>query len=77
MKEQVLDLLCELSGCDEPKENLDVRLFDEGLIDSFGIVNFLLELENLGVEVPISEFDREQWATPNMILEHLTSLKEA
>ncbi len=69
MEERILDLLCELSGCDEPRENLDVRLFDEGLIDSFGIVNLLLELEQMGIEVPISEFDRDLWATPRMIIE--------
>lgn len=44
-KEEVLDLLEELTGTDEVKENLDMNLFDEGVLDSLGTVQLLIEVE--------------------------------
>lgn len=74
MEEKVLDILCEVCGSDEPKENLDVQLFEEGLLDSFGSIQLLVAIEALGVSVAISDFEREQWATPKMIIENVKKL---
>ena len=69
MKDTVLDILEEITGTDEVKQNLDVNLFDEGLMDSMATVQLLVELEGqLDVQVPVSEFDREEWDTPNKII---------
>ncbi|MGX7417499.1 D-alanine--poly(phosphoribitol) ligase subunit DltC [Carnobacterium gallinarum] len=71
-KAELLDILEELTGSDEVRENLDVALFDEGLLDSLGTVQLLIELDaRLGAAVPVSEFDRSEWATPNLILKQL------
>lgn len=72
VEQQVLDLLCELSGSEEPRENREVRLFDEGLLDSLAAVELLVFLEGHDIIIPITEFDREEWATPNMIIENIT-----
>ncbi|OUB66424.1 D-alanine--poly(phosphoribitol) ligase subunit DltC [Bacillus thuringiensis] len=67
-KNQVLDILEEVCENDIVKENPDVELFEEGILDSFGTVSLLVEFqERLGIEVSISDFDRDQWTTPNMI----------
>ncbi|MCO6017236.1 D-alanine--poly(phosphoribitol) ligase subunit DltC [Carnobacterium divergens] len=74
-KEEVLDLLEELTGTDEVKENLEMNLFDEGVLDSLGTVQLLIEVEaRFGVSVPVSEFDRAEWATPNLISQKIESL---
>lgn len=75
VKQTVLDILEEICETDAVKEDLDIRIFEEGILDSFGTVTLLVEIESrLGVNVPISDFDREEWATPRLIInkvEHL------
>ena len=57
-KEQVLDILEEVCENDIVKENLDVQLFEEGILDSFAVVSLLVEFqERLDIEVSISDFD--------------------
>ncbi|WP_379968952.1 D-alanine--poly(phosphoribitol) ligase subunit DltC [Ectobacillus sp. sgz5001026] len=76
LKDQVLDLLEEVCENDIVKENPDVLLFEEGILDSFGTVNLLVEIqERLNIEVSISDFDRDEWATPNLIIKKLEELK--
>ena len=75
-KETVLDILEYITGSDEVKENLEVDLFDEGLMDSLATVQLLVELEGqLGVQVPVSEFDRTEWNTPTKIISKVDSLQ--
>ncbi|PLS34835.1 D-alanine--poly(phosphoribitol) ligase subunit 2 [Carnobacterium maltaromaticum] len=74
-KEALLDILEDLTGSDEARENMDVSLFDEGLLDSLGTVQLLIEIEGtMGISVPVSEFDRTEWATPNLILQQLENM---
>lgn len=69
MKDTVLDILEDLTGSDEVKKDLDVNLFETGLLDSMTTVQLLLELQTqLGVDVPVSEFERSEWDTPNKII---------
>ncbi|WEG74288.1 D-alanine--poly(phosphoribitol) ligase subunit DltC [Vagococcus intermedius] len=75
MKETILDILEELTGTDEVKDNLEVDLFEEGLLDSLGTVQLLVELEGqCGVTVPVSEFDRDEWTTPQKIIDKVAAM---
>ncbi|WP_291292224.1 D-alanine--poly(phosphoribitol) ligase subunit DltC [Enterococcus sp.] len=75
-KETVLDILETVTGSDEVKENATIDLFDEGLLDSLGAVQLLVELEGqLGIDFPVSEFDREEWNTPAKIIEKVDTLQ--
>lgn len=76
MEEQILTILAEITGTEEVKENRDLDLFGEGLLDSLASVQLLVELDGqLDVQVPVSEFDREQWGTPNQIIAQVQELK--
>lgn len=76
IKNTILEILEEICDTEEVKDNLDIQLFKEGLLDSFGTVSLLVELESrLGIGVNISEFDREEWATPRLIIEKVENLK--
>ena len=56
-REQVLDLLAEVAENNIVKENPDVEIFEEGIIDSFQTVGLLLEIQNkLDIEVSIMDF---------------------
>lgn len=72
MEEKVFDLLEETTGTDEVRDNPDMDLFEEGLMDSLGMVQFLVDVESeLGIEVPVSEVQRDDWNTANKIIAQL------
>ncbi|MBJ8107542.1 MULTISPECIES: D-alanine--poly(phosphoribitol) ligase subunit DltC [Bacillus cereus group] len=74
--DQVLNILEEVCENDIVKDNPDVQLFEEGVLDSFGTVSLLVEFqERLNIEVSISDFDRDEWATPNLIIKKLKDLR--
>ncbi|WP_430611073.1 D-alanine--poly(phosphoribitol) ligase subunit DltC [Enterococcus sp. DIV0876] len=74
--EAVTAILTDITGSDEVRENVDIDLFDEGLLDSLGAVQLLVELEGqLGIQFPVSEFDRTEWATPAKIMAKVAALE--
>ncbi|MDT7014572.1 D-alanine--poly(phosphoribitol) ligase subunit DltC [Levilactobacillus namurensis] len=74
VKETVLSILSDLTGNDVSGA-MDDSLFDSGLLDSMGSVQLLLQLQSqLGVNVPVSEFERSEWDTPNKIIAKVESL---
>ncbi|MGM0219808.1 D-alanine--poly(phosphoribitol) ligase subunit DltC [Enterococcus sp. AZ126] len=76
IEETILDILEEIAGTDEVKENRDVDLFEEGLMDSLATVQLLVEIDGqLGVQVPVSEFDRDLWNTPNKVIDQVKALQ--
>ncbi|TRZ39607.1 D-alanine--poly(phosphoribitol) ligase subunit DltC [Niallia circulans] len=75
-KEKVLQVIAEVCQDDVVKEELDLDLFDSGIIDSFGTVELLFQFDDqLNITVPITEFDRDTWNTPNAIVDRLNELK--
>lgn len=75
-KNEVISLLAEICQDDVIKENPDIDLFDAGLLDSFGTVELLVQVEErFDILVPITEFDRDIWNTPNNIAIQLADMK--
>lgn len=73
----ILDILVELTGTEEVKSNLEVDLFAEGLLDSLGTVQMIVEIDGrLGVSIPVSEFERDAWNTPQKIIANIEALAE-
>ncbi|GEK28209.1 D-alanine--poly(phosphoribitol) ligase subunit DltC [Furfurilactobacillus siliginis] len=74
VKETVIEILNDLTGNDV-NDAMDTNLFDAGLLDSMGSVQLLLELQSqLNVTVPVSEFERTEWDTPNKIVAKVEGL---
>lgn len=68
IKETVLSILNDLTG-EDLSEQMDENIFDNGLMDSMASVQMLLQLqEELNIDVPVSEFNRAEWDTPNKIV---------
>ncbi|MDF2947829.1 MAG: dltC [Bacillales bacterium] len=75
-KQEVLELLAEICKEDVVKEDTNIDLFENGLLDSFGIVEFLVKVEEkFNITVPITEVDRETWNTPNNIANQLEDFR--
>ena len=54
---------------------MDENLFDDGLLDSMATVELLLDLENkFDIQAPVSEFNRDEWDTPNKVVAKVESL---
>ena len=75
-KNEVINLLAEVCQDNVIKEKPDIDLFDSGLLDSFGTVELLVQIEErFGITVPITEFDRDVWNTPNNIALQLAEMR--
>ncbi|KRK73963.1 D-alanine--poly(phosphoribitol) ligase subunit DltC [Lacticaseibacillus nasuensis] len=74
IKQTVLAILQELTG-EDLSTHLDDDLFETALLDSMDTVQLLLELQDqLGITVPVSEFDRNAWNTPAKIISQAEAL---
>jgi D-alanine--poly(phosphoribitol) ligase subunit 2 len=68
----VLDILERITEKTELRENPDVALFDEHILDSFDLMLLIAELsEAFEVEISPAEVDRAAWATPRKIVAYL------
>lgn len=73
---QVIELLAEICQDNIVKDDPNINLFDSALLDSFGTIELLVLVEErFGIIVPITEFDRDTWNTPNNIAKQLVEFK--
>ncbi|MEQ8156440.1 MAG: D-alanine--poly(phosphoribitol) ligase subunit DltC [Clostridiaceae bacterium] len=74
MLEKVLEILEEVTGSDEIREDYDINLFDAGLLDSLGIIEVLLQIEEkLHIKLQPTDLEREDMATVNNLTRFLES----
>jgi len=76
MIEKVLEIFIEVTGNDEIAEDLDLNLFDAGLLDSLAIIEVLLQIEEkLGIKLQPTDLEREDMSTVNKLAEFLENRK--
>lgn len=69
IQEQVLKILSDATDTAEVESNLDLPLYDSGLLDSLGTVTLMVAFSDaFGLDISPAEFDRETWATPRKIV---------
>lgn len=74
MEKEVLDILVKITGVDDVKEDRDINLFEDGLLDSLGMIELLVQLEEkLGIVIEPTEVDRKDIDTPNKLLQYLST----
>lgn len=64
MVEKIIALLNEIVGADEGELQPETELFEEGILDSFGLVQLLVALEDEGVALDVADLDRAIISTP-------------
>ena len=68
-EQEVVRLLIDVCGTDAIDSERDVDLFDAGLLDSLGVTQLLVSLEDeLGIKVPPTSVERDEISTVNRIL---------
>ena len=76
MENEVLSILEEICGTDEVRVDMNVNLFETGLLDSLGVTELLIEIEErLGIEIAPTQITREDIETPNKIIKYLAGRK--
>ncbi len=72
ISDRVMDVLVGVSETDDVRHDLDVRLYDLQILDSMQTVRLIVALSTeFGVEISPAEFDREEWATPRLIVSYM------
>lgn len=72
MKEKLLDLLSEICEDDIVKTDLNVDLFETGILDSLMFIELLLRIEEeFNVTTAPSEIDRSMVNTPQKLLDYV------
>ncbi len=65
----VLDILEDISGTRQVRENQDIELFDQHILDSFDMMRVIIELSDaLHIEISPAEVERDAWSTPRKII---------
>lgn len=76
IQKQIVDILAEATGKDF-SDNMDQELYESGIMDSMATVQMLLTLqETFDITVPVSEFNRDDWNTPNKLVEQVKKLQD-
>ncbi len=67
---RVTGILARITETQQVQQDLDLNLFDNGILDSFGMVELMVALgEEFGLEIAPTEVDRPLWATPRLIID--------
>ena len=71
VSETILNELEKVTGTDQVSKDLNLDLFGEKVLDSFGTVELIVALSDaFGIEIPPSQIDRDLWATPQKIINY-------
>ena len=74
MEEKVLNILIEVTGNDDISEEKDADLFEAGLLDSLGIIEVLLKIEEVfELRLQPTDLEKNDMATVNNLVEFLNS----
>ena len=69
---KILSILERITGTNQVRRDLDLPLFDEGLLDSLGLVELMVALsDEFGIDISPAEIERSQWATPRKIIAYI------
>ena len=69
LKDEILDIIADVCEEDDVREDLSLDLFEEGLLDSLGVAQLLMELEDkLGIVIALTAIDKSDSNTPEKII---------
>ena len=76
IKEQVLEMLEEICEDEVLREDLDINMKEEGLMDSLAFVEMLVKIEEIfGLSIAPTEVTYEEIDTPNKVISYIENRK--
>ena len=76
IKEQVLEMLEEICEDEVVREDWDINMKEEGLMDSLAFVEMLVKIEEIfGLSIAPTEVTYEEIDTPNKVISYIENRK--
>ena len=76
IKEQELEMLEEICEDEVVREDLDINMKEEGLMDSLAFVEMLVKIEEIfGLSIAPTEVTYEEIDTPNKVISYIENRK--
>ena len=76
IKEQVLEMLEEICEDEVVREDLDINMKEEGLMDSLAFVEMSVKIEEIsGLTIAPTEVTYEEIDTPNKVISYIENRK--
>ena len=76
IQEQVLEMLEEICEDEVVREDLDINMKEEGLMDSLAFVEMLVKIEEIfGLSIAPTEVTYEEIDTPNKVISYIENRK--
>ena len=73
IRESVIEIFEEVLGSDEIRDNQDLDMFENEMLDSLAIIEVLLGIEdNLDLSLQPTDLERKDMATVNNLVDFLT-----
>ncbi len=77
MEEEIIDMIIEITDEEDIRDNLDINLFENDMLDSLGYTELLVAIdEKFGIELSPTEIKREMVDTPNKIVKLIKSRRK-
>jgi len=71
-KNKVFEIIEEISSMNDFRDNENLDLFEEGILDSMRAIMLIVQLENeFEISLPPSEIDRNAWNTAAKIAQRI------
>ena len=64
MTDTIIEILNDITGADDGEITPQTELFEEGILDSFGLVELLVRLEQFQGKLDVANLAREEISTP-------------
>ncbi len=72
IRESVIEIFEEVLGSDEIRDNQDLDMFENEMLDSLAIIEVLLGIEDkLGLSLQPTDLERKDMATVNNLVDFL------
>ena len=76
MEERILEILEEICEDEVVREDLDINMKEEGLMDSLAFVEMLVKIEEIfGLSIAPTEVTYEEIDTPNKVISYIENRK--
>ena len=76
MEEKIIEIIENLTGYDKLKENVDIDLLENEILDSLAFIELLTTLEEeFNIEIQPTQVDPNTWRSVKKIVEVVEKLK--
>ena len=76
MEDKVIDIIVEISENEEVRDNLEIDLIQNEILDSLGFINLISRLEDeFDIEIQPTQVKPETWRSIGSIVEMIKSYK--